>query len=287
MQSISDYGRVITARGNPELWREGLYVEKSIRNLIFALKKYLPRDIQEAILAPAALVETMNSALYGQLSVELLKLTGIPEWAAPRLDTTAMQEYFQVTSNIIRPGNAEPFKMPDVAQDIPETTGMFHLNSIIQMAALCGNPAQMEQELLPLLDNGKLRRTLIASFCGLRDSYLSAFPENAKPTAKIFVALNAYRMNQRFRELYRPNLADSINALIARDPGPETVSDFIFTLLAKAPFRLADPFQGSLALGAFCEGKITLSETSIGDEQSRSLSVAEFIERLSADEFSP
>ncbi len=256
ISTISDYGRIVTARGNPDLWHQHGSLQQTFVNLLFYLRNYLPGDGGRAILGAEQLQRAFTQHFEQRLALEFVKLSGIPEQSLVRLDPTLLRDFGLCLGQIIARGNKEPFKLPQM----PAQMGAFHVNSILQTACLCKNEAQMREALPPLLDDERLRNMLAFCFSRLRKAYLSTCSGSRRPAASLFIALNCLRVNTCLPQLYHPHLETTLVERITGGGDKHWVGDFIAGQAADAIAMLADPVRGAIAPPWFGGAPVIITE---------------------------
>jgi hypothetical protein len=75
--SVSDFGRVVIARGCPDAWLQHSLLAISIYDLVFFIRKY-SNNVFDPVKTSTSIINTFQATLDYRFSVEILKLTGIP-----------------------------------------------------------------------------------------------------------------------------------------------------------------------------------------------------------------
>lgn len=141
---------------------------------------------------------------------------------------------------------------------MPERMGHFHLNTIIRNASVCSSAAEMERALRNDLNDAPLRAEFITSYTMLRDAYFRQFHEEHQTNVKVFLSLNAIRLNTAIPELYRTNLYPKIDQLVLEGGD---VTEFIHRIVAKAKTYLTDVKAGHADVSAWFRCPASISET--------------------------
>ncbi len=253
ISTISDYGRIIVAKGNPDLWLQSVPVKKSLHELNFYLKKYLPQACAAGIRPAADFIGIFDSAHREALAFEYIKLIGATPDLAARVDFRRSAGIFACFTEITARGNAEPFKLSlNHVAEMPEKMGTYKLSEVIQAASVCRGPAEMNQALESKLSDARLRQWFCDEFYQIRESIVSSCEVEARPFVRLTMLFNAIRLNVPFEDLYRPILDRSIRSLIASSGD---IGVFISSKLSRARTLLADSTDHEMDLGGIMSVK--------------------------------
>ncbi|MCX7207583.1 MAG: hypothetical protein NT086_16710 [Proteobacteria bacterium] len=258
---VSDYGRVIVARKHPDAWFMETELINTIENLHFHLKKYMPCKYAESISSESYFVASFKKTYQFRLSVEFLKLSGVPEWALLKMDGALLSRAAACIRSIVQRGNAEPFKL----SKMPDKMGEFHLNSLFKGAAFALSRDDYEISLQELIKDAALRNCFSDVIHDIRMRYINGIRFDRRENAFLFMALNSYRLNTDFPDLYRHNLVEKVNDLLERPNGHLACADFVTNIRTKAITLMADPISDSrsFACDAWLPGLIISESNAI------------------------
>lgn len=285
ISSLSDYGRVIIARGSTDLWTEHTALYPTLSNLIFYMKKYLPETVGKELLSYEKLVAFYNYRFSRDLVLQFLKLTGIPLFLLQQLNNGLLNDMGRCLSDIFTQGNKEPFKFRTL-DEMPNMMGNFHLNSIIQVACLCSSESEAEQAIFELLHDPALRKRFAHIYVKIRQAALALVPQEQKKIARLFIAINAYRLNTLVSELYRPKLADTISDLLATPDAARRVAFFVDGMRRQVRTLLAEPGEKGIAMDWYCNQEKWLSLSAIVGSNQQLFDPRELIDSLEEVHFS-
>ncbi|MDR7299496.1 hypothetical protein J2X16_004866 [Pelomonas aquatica] len=226
---VSDYGRIILGKGCPEYWRMHTSFHPTFANLLFYLRHYLPAEVGREILPAAELIKHYDDQYHRQVHIEFLKLTGLPAPAISALPPRLVNDFQAVVQRLIRRGNEEPFKYPQM----PPVMGRFHLNSILKVSAFDIDPVVLNQRVKPLIDDDDLRERLAISICAVRKAYIAKQP-GKRWLSRAYVGINAVRRNSEIAELYRFNLEPELVVRFYGAPDASEIASFIHHTVARA-----------------------------------------------------
>ncbi|RQP23680.1 hypothetical protein [Piscinibacter terrae] len=241
--AVSDYGRVIVARGFPDMLSDHAGFVTTLRNLAFYVHKYLPGASRQGLVQPEELVHRYLARLNDRACMEFLKLTGVTQQRLEQVPEATRLQVYACINDIVAAGNGEPFKL----RDMPARMGRYHLNTILREAALSGE-ADMDARLAPSLPDAALRQRLVQSLLQLRQEAPLPQDETQRRHAQAFTALNACRLNSNMPRLYRAALMQHIEQCLAADDPVPVIDAAIRSLRDEAHALLADPVDGAFTL---------------------------------------
>ena len=261
--TVSDYGRIYSAPLSPDFLSEEQTLGALFADLPFYLRKYLPAESSRKLLSAAQLQAHFQRHFQDRLFVEFLKISGVSEERLRPIDMQLKTALFDVMTAIRQSGNNRIYPIwSDDPRDplvMPEKTGDYHLNTIMQQIAFCGNEQEAELELASSLPNPVLRRRLADVYMRFRAAYLRQFGPEQRSHAQLFLSVNAFRVNAVFPALYRPTLYRNLDQVIQ---GGGDVSAFIDDLVVHAKTLLADVEAGKIDLRAWFDTDMVLTEQS-------------------------
>ncbi len=263
ISTVSDHGRIIVAAHNPDQWTQHSPLIRTCSELHFYLGKFLPKMMSMQLVELRVLLETFDRALAESLAREYVKLLGVPDGKIDHIDKALLERMYRCLHAIVACGNGEPFKLaPQHVPDMPDRMGAYSLSEIIRTACWCRDVGNMQTRLRPLLQDDVLRAAFCENFDLLRTHVINMYALAERPYARLFMTLDAMRLNTRFEELYRPELDRSIQEVIR---GERPLGDHLDSIIKKARRILSDA-SGKLPSERF---------TSIYGERHEAVSAAE------------
>ena len=236
--TVSDFGRVIVARGFPDMLSDHTCFIPTLRNLVFYCHKYLDGATARGLLQPELLVQHYLQAFNARAMLEFAKLSGVTEARLQALPGDLVPALFASIDEIVACGTGQPFKL----RDMPARMGRLHLGSVLKAAALNGSIG-LDRRLEPLLPDAAMRERFVRAWTAVREA-----ADAAAPLAAGFVAFNACRLNSTVPALYRAGLMLSIDALIEAGDVEREAGRFVAGLRDQAANLLADPRDGCIVL---------------------------------------
>jgi hypothetical protein len=256
--TVSDYGRIMLSKGPDALSHDPIAV--IARDLIYYLKKYCRVDPATLLCEP----ELMNSYMCvfsTRLRVEYLKLLGLPEHALSALPQADTEQMLDCMIELTEKGNQQPFYLYDRTRKghtlMPEKMGRYHLNSILIIATFSDNETELDSSLRDQMEDGALLVKFSRSYWNLRRHYLSHLSVDSRPVSKIFLCLNALRLNATLPSLYGPTLDQDIDECVLSGRELDT---FIEHRIGMGRTQLNDPVDGTIDLSAWSARKVSLHE---------------------------
>jgi hypothetical protein len=242
--SVSDYGRIIVARGCPDAWLQHSVLAKSIYDLAFFIHKYGDETLDPAEVS-VSILKAFQTTLDCRFAVEILKLTGVPEKILLDLADYELQQVFDPFQTIIKAGNSEPFKLlspcPDYVPKMPDRMGRYHLPTCIRLAISADTRDEADSLLALELPEVNLRCEFIDSVWRLRTLYLAGKDKESADRAMDFLRLNSFRLNANIPSLYAYNLNAAIDGAIASG---ENLQSFILNTVSQSTQLVQDPCDG-------------------------------------------
>lgn len=217
--TVSDYGRVIIARGMPDQWMQHLPLLDTLRDLDHALRKFLPPERARELLPIDAWLGHFSAQLGASRVDEFAMLCGIPRQDLCRLAPHLATALYAACMGIISQGNGEPFKLsPSHVADMPEKMGRYSLSAAIAAAAAHGTPLASDQALRRVLPDRALRENFVKSYWELRAAWHD-LGRSSREDEDAYLHLHALRSRQPFRALYRPVFDRDIEAMLQAADG--------------------------------------------------------------------
>jgi hypothetical protein len=261
--ALSDYGRVIVARGRPDFLREEMDIVNMARDLMFYFERYCNWGSGARKLPVASeLIRKFQSAFEFHRQREFLKLTGATDEDLDLLNHVVTNRLYKAMSVIMCAGNSEPFKLlspdPNFVPRMPSQMGRFHLPSVLRIAALSKNRNQLDRYLDDLLTDDELKTTFCDAYMDFRDSCEHNSRARIGSRGDSFRALNALRLNSSLDFLYRTVL----NPLIeCTEPTEDAVTQIISETVSNATFLLTTPKTGAFCYEPWFKRNLTASLT--------------------------
>lgn len=249
VSAISDYGRIILCRNSADLWHQHVPLTRTIYDLCFYLRKYLPRRVAAALVTSSDLIKSFNAYLNRYLALGYVKLIGIPVDAYPSCVTLSQEmNVYNCFHDITHAGNHEPFMLaPDRVKKMPQKMGTYSLNSLLRHTCMCRTTSEMEHSISNEIENNSLRRRFCETIWNMRESFLRSIDGRERDYMRVYIFLNALRVNSPFMRLYRPNLDRSIDGLLCC---PEGIPSFISSIIDDANSFLTDAYGENINLSA-------------------------------------
>ena len=249
--AVSDYGRIIVSRHGQDYWNQQQPLLHAFSELAFYAGKFLrlPRgSVGELI---SAIRKDFLETLGRRTQWEFAKLLGASDHQLQQVDPRLIDAFFRQALDLIRRGNAEPFKFsPTHVSEMPETMGRYNLGRCLQRLAARHTAAGMVEALIEEIDDIALRRRLAESAWALREACIQAEPEARRPQVRIHMMVEGLRANIALNTLYRSNLDQTITRLVEQ---PEGVESGISAIMSDARLifgRNADDMEDSALTGA-------------------------------------
>lgn len=239
---VERYQRQAWAKGWADQWTQDGPLLRTMRLLRFQLHKYFRDDSASKLISEAELVAEFQTALTGRLEIEMLKMTGVPEDVASIYPAGDRQRLFRCLRDIYSRGAGEVFTSFDADADTvganppPRRGPQFDLNQILALASTCTNSSDLDRTLTEALKDAQLRKEFAACYSHFMDGSVARFNPDTRTTAKIYMALQAIRLNADLSFLQRKVLLDE--KLAPFDSNPQGVGDFINATVAHAWYFL-------------------------------------------------
>jgi hypothetical protein len=262
MSTLSDYGRVIIARGLRDFMTEELGLYDALRDICYYANKYLNSPDDPVNITREFLVQYLQKKLAQCCEFEYLGLSGIPRAQLHQIAPTVRGAAADCFREVIRRGNLEPFKLlnpdPNYTPTMPSKMGAYSLNCILIILSLADSRSRADEQLFQLIGEESLRTRLVRTYFDLREAALALPTNDKKEILSAFICVNAIRMNTQFAELYRTQLNPEIESLVEKRG---SISEFIAPLVNKAKTFLADENSGKIDLSWWFGKHATLSNT--------------------------
>jgi hypothetical protein len=235
--SLSDYGRIIIARGLHDFWHEEHMVRNTIVDLCFYIRKHSDHPEANAC-DDRELFEAFTCHFEQRQRMEFAKLTGVPEYLLEQVNRALLDEFYECAMRVIRPGNEEPFKLlvadPYYVPYMPSQMGRYHLNSVLAQLARDGLEACSTQ-LTELIDHEALRMRTSKAYAAILSAASQLY--GGETRAIDFFRANCIRVNHPVESLYRTNL----NPLLEEMPRTEqAVGDLVTRIVQDTNWFLKD-----------------------------------------------
>ena len=235
--SLSDYGRIIVARGLFDFLDEEHMLRNAIVDLCFYIQKY--SDHPEAGLCdPGRLLAAFSSYFEQRRRIEFAKLTGVPEYLLKDLDRALLDEFYECVQLVIRPGNEEPFKLlspdPHYVPFMPSRMGRYHLNSILAQLARDGSEV-CSPRCVELIDDQMLRERIRKAYADILSAALQPYDDKTKVLD--FFRANCIRVNHPIEILYRTSLHPLLEDV---PPTGQAVENLVAAIVQDASWFLRD-----------------------------------------------
>jgi hypothetical protein len=245
--AVSDYGKIIVAKGMPDATRQHSMLASGIDDLIYYIKRYLPAE-QAAAIAPAVEFKTgFERAIRRHEETAFLELTGLPAATIQRIDHSARHALFHTMQEITKAGNQEPFKLLCACDTylprMPARMGSYHLNTILQYCNL-SRDAEEAHALLGDELPATLRYRFVDAYWDFRRQGLAASAQG-RALDEVFFKINCHRLNAPMPDLFSPDLNRAIDTLVQQGAD---AGDFIADIIKRMTPRCAYPVNGSFRL---------------------------------------
>ncbi|MYM95200.1 protein adenylyltransferase SelO family protein [Duganella vulcania] len=279
MTAISDFGRVIISGGNPDLWNEEIAVRQTLENIYFSVLKY-ESDINKVLPNVDYFWAEFQRIFSDRLCIEFLKLTGIPEFYFEKIPLEAKISLWKVMIKIISHGNREPFRL---TENSPVKFGSYHLNTILQIASLSRNKAELTVDL-----KNHISETLVNEFS---DSYWNFRNEcnlelsEAKFSNKV-IAIRSIFLNGENDFLSKYKIDGEIEKMIEDGIRSEDIGIYIEKTIKKSEnlFQSSDTLTSYVNTATF--GRICFGPNGVSDEKRQEIDYCGAIDMLPEEIFS-
>ncbi|MEQ1638470.1 MAG: hypothetical protein ABL903_17500 [Methylococcales bacterium] len=251
MTFVDRYRRRAFAKGWADQWTQQYSLNRTLVVLHFHIKKYLQANDINRLIPEEELVMEFRRAYFERLEIEMLKLTGVPETVVESYPIAARNKLFRCIYLIYSRGAGEVFNTwPAETETIganpqPEQDGRYDLNQILALAATCSEVSQLEQVLSEHLDDANLRKEFITHYLKFIDWSVSKVGKRLQPTARVYTAMQALRLNADLSFLDRDTLYEQLTAFDAK---PEGVGQYIDQIIEQGLYYL-DPEHPDLPNG--------------------------------------
>lgn len=249
--TVSDYGRVIIARGMPDQWMQHAPLLDTLRDLNHALRKFLPRGRARLLLPLDEWLGHFAGELHASRVVEFAMLCGFPQHDLAGLPPGLATGLYTACMRIVSEGNGEPFKLsPAHVADMPAKMGRYSLTEVITVAAAHATSVAAETALRGALPDRALREGFVQAYWALRDAW-HARGRCARADEDAYLHLSALRSHQPLSALYRPVFDRDTDAMLAAHEGAAddvlaaAVTDFIEARITMARRRFRTTADGS------------------------------------------
>jgi hypothetical protein len=230
MSTVSDFGRIIVAKGGRDAWQTSPTTDV-MGELLRTLLRYLPMPDKPGLVSYAAMSAHFSQVWENSRKTEFLKLTGLPSSFIAQSGRNAVDALSACIDRIVASGNGEPFRLysacPGAGAAMPHKMGNYRLNDILTTLALHEDDDAADRAVSSHLQDGALRTRLIKAYFPVRRAYLSQLSQEQRAAAWFTLALDAVRLNQNLPGLYRHHLDQSIDALVAGGGDVQGFSDAI------------------------------------------------------------
>lgn len=256
--AMPDYGRIVISPGTPDFVNEENTLRTLMSDFLFYLRKYLPKDEAKYLASFSEMWSRFNSQVKNSLKHEFLKLTGLTGDAISAINVSICDNFFNSMNAIKNAGNQAIFSILSGAA-MPAISGHFHLNTILTQAALSNSPESLDIELEKLLPNRGFRTEFVSNYWAFRRAHFANLDEKRHEFARVFMLINALRLNETMFSFFRGNLYQQIEKLIIKRGN---VSQFINNKIDCGLAYRAEPIAGKINLTYWCnkETKISADE---------------------------
>lgn len=238
--SVSDFGRIIIARGCPDATQQHHGIINTLVELGYYLNRYNPQLIKSRKNWQRDIREHFMCEYENAFRIQLIKLSGFPESAIEALSFIEKLNFSNILIEIISEGNCEPFKILSPCDkykpSMPDTMGKYNLRSILIKASELADSSTADEALKPLIFDNSLRERFIKEYFNIYSIVRNFMQANDKEI-RIFIKLNAKRINSDLSSLYSFNLNNKIDAEISEG---KSVGKFIDKIISKIIFRVKD-----------------------------------------------
>jgi hypothetical protein len=262
--SVSDYGRILIARGAPDFMHEEELIRNSIRDFVFYLQKYDSLSVNEVAsdISEASLWSDFVAELNDRLYWEFLKLTGMSETQLALVPTDARWALYYAMVTIASSGNRTPFTIlsqdNDYVPTMPEKMGDYRLNSIMIRAALAKSLDAIDFEVARELPNNRLRAQFVDAYRQVCSAFRLSSTSSKAGNLDLIRRLNSLRLNTSVEGLYRTNLYPAIDAWAESG---QNVASFVSSHIEDSIACLVDYDGNRLNLGPWFGTQFSVSES--------------------------
>lgn len=227
---VESYRRRAWAEGWPDQWAQQGALLRTLHLLRFHLQKYLRRDNANGLISEAELVAEFQTALAGKLEIEMLKMTGVPEDVVLAYPLGDRKRLFRCMRKIYSRGANEAFiDFPAHADTAgsnppPSKNGRFDLNAILALASTCVDSNDLDRALTELMADTHLRKEFVDCYGNISRRFVSGFDPDFQKMARIYMTLQATRLNSDLSFLRRELMDEQLAVF---DADPEGIGAFI------------------------------------------------------------
>ena len=245
---VASYRRRAKQIGSADQWTQDRRLLRTLHLLQFHIKKYFP-DNAKRLLSEAELTAEFEIALAGSMELEMLKMTGVPQDFASNYPPIERQRLFKCMRDIYSRDADEVFlkhagSLETVGSNPPpDKYGRYDLNAILALASTCSNADELAQTLGESLGEAKLRQEFVACYAAFVDAFVYSFDADSRHVARVYVAMQANRLNADLSFLKREILLREKLALLDKEPGVFEanlggLSDFILATVQRGKYFL-------------------------------------------------
>lgn len=248
IRHVPRYRRQSGAASCPDPWEQHEPIRATLRELHWHIARYLPEGAKQ-LLPQDELIREFRRAYGRARELSLSKMTGLPAVFVRRQQPSQRSRLYRCMREIYRRGSekfTEEAPAPGTSGDCPAVarTGRFDLSAILSNAALAATN-ELDAALKPHLDDDMLRRDFIAAYVDSRDAYIGSHPVRQRRYARLFLALQACRLNADLSFLGRGDPHDeapeNLNQALRRlEAEPAMAGKLIESIVARGRHVLED-----------------------------------------------
>lgn len=204
--ALPTWGRIVSPRGS-ELLEEELMLHPAMVELLFYLRKYLPKSVSSRLKTSAQLWPELTNALDAELPLQALQLLGLPQEAIKAVEPSLATAFWKAWERVIRAGNQRRFNI--LSDNSAESfipygrTGFHDLREILRALAVASDAGDADRRLQPLIPVPALREELVRSAAAAKTSYFESSGGRRAGAAQ-FCRFNALRLTSPQLRFYRP-----------------------------------------------------------------------------------
>ena len=252
---LPDHGRYFISPGAPDFLHEHLILRKTVKELHFYLRKYLPDKERGDLCTEEDLWRGFIEAFERRLPLEFCKLTGVPHDSIARMNRALVEPMYAVMQRIIDTKSQVPYSLCEAeslgnfkVSDLPQRLARYHLCDLLQAVSFAFDRNAIDEIALAHLADSALRRDFVECFWSLRNEYLCSFSEEQQPHTRIFLGINTFRVNSGLPEFSRPTIYGDIERCLL---SKSNVSQFVDDRIALGKSVLMDASGDATDLSAW------------------------------------
>lgn len=238
---VARYRRRSWAGGWLDQWAQRYSPQGILHHLRFLTQKYFRSDDIKSLIPESELMKEFQAASASRLEIEMLKMIGLSEDIVLLYPTEKRARLLRSLRQIYSRGASEIFTTWPAHADTagfnppPSRDGRYDLNVILALASTCSDRDDLDRTLADALNDVNLRRQFAENYSDFREWFVSRFEPEARKAAKLYLALQAVRLNADLSFLKREVLDEKLTVF---DANPEGVGVFIDETVRRATYFL-------------------------------------------------